>query len=1077
MSGPTFQHAAFEHTVIRASAGTGKTYQLTNRFIGLLAAGIPPERILATTFTRKAAGEILDRVLLRLAQSASDARACQDLAAAIGDKAFTQARARELLKQTARNLHRLRVGTLDSYFLQIAGGFSLELGLPPGWTICDELIDQTIRDEAIEEVLSRGKLAELLTLVNLLAKGEAVRSISRIVQDTVTSLFVLFRQTDAAAWERVPHAKGLADGELVAAIEALKGYSLSDKNFAKARDADLAMLAAADWKEFIGKGIAVKLLDGESTYSRKPIPPDLAAIYQPLLKQAQSVLVGQIAQQTEATHKLLARFAEHYSDLQSRQRALRFDDVTHRLAIAASHADPGQWAFRLGGAIEHLLLDEFQDTAPVQWQVLRPLAQRLTQSSPHAPREEHVTRSVTATMSSSFFCVGDTKQAIYGWRGGLAEIFDALDGELTGLSKDTLAKSYRSSPPVIDTVNRVFSRLTQHPNLDKLHAGVAQWQQQFPEHSTAKTDLSGHVRLEFAPVASENEEQSDRTSAFAAECIARHVAEAPQCSVGVLVRTNAAVARMIFLLRRLGVPASEEGGNPLFDSPAVELVLSVLRLADHPGDKVARFHLASSPLAAALELTNHTDDRAAAHLARRLRRQLLDEGYGPVVFDLARRVAAVCDRRDQSRLQQLVELAFDYQAASTLRTGDFIDLVESRRVADPSSADVRVMTIHQAKGLEFDIVVLPELEGAIAGQPPPLVVGRPGPTQPIDVVVRYASEAVRKFLPPRLQQLFQDDARRKVFESLCVLYVAMTRAVHCLHMIVPPPKASEKSLPKTFAGLLRATLGGGQMAGLLDETGDAKWFSKLPKPAASTAADDPSPASIRLAPPRPDRERGLERTSPSSLEGGRKVAVATLLEAKSDAFEYGSLIHGWMEQLAWFEDGWPADERLFAAARKAAPRLALDDNKLQTSLKLLREQLAAQPIAAVLSRKFYERPANLGFADPAVASWKPDEIELEVQRERQFAVRCGDEILSGSIDRLVLIRRGGQVIAADVLDYKTDAVAPGYQSLLADKTAFYAPQLNAYRLAVSKLYRLDERRITARLVFLGAGTAVVVQGE
>jgi ATP-dependent exoDNAse (exonuclease V) beta subunit len=202
--------------------------------------------------------------------------------------------------------------------------------------------------------------------------------------------------------------------------------------------------------------------------------------------------------------------------------------------------------------------------------------------------------------------------------------------------------------------------------------------------------------------------------------------------------------------------------------------------------------------------------------------------------------------------------------------------------------------------------------------------------------------------------------------------------------------------------------------------------------------------------------------------------VRTLLEAKSDAFEYGSLIHGWMEQLAWLDDGWPSDDALIAAARKAAPRLALDRNKLSSSLATLRDQVAARSIAAVLSRKFYDQPANLSLPDPSAAAWKPGEIELEVQRERPFAVRSGDEILTGSIDRLVLVRRGNQVIAADVLDYKTDAIAPGNRALLAEKTAFYTPQLNAYRLAVSKLYRLSERQITARLVFLAAGIVVGV---
>ena len=1045
------------HTVIRASAGTGKTYQLTNRFLALLAAGVPPEQILATTFTRKAAGEILARVLLRLAQAASDEGSCRQLAAAIGNTSLTPDKARTLLAATARNLHRLRVGTLDSYFLQVAGGHSLELALPPGWSICEEIIDQAIRDRAIEEVLARGKLSELLTLVNLLAKGEAVRSISRIVQDTVTSLFALYRQTDAAAWERIGRTKGLSPEKLDELAVALAAWPPADKNYAKALAADLACLAEGDWLQFISSGIAKKVLEGETTYCRKPIPSELLAIYRPLLQHAQSVLVGQLADQTEATRRLLERFADCYCALQARQRALRFDDVTHRLA-AATGASTAAWAYRLDGAVRHLLLDEFQDTAPVQWQVLRPLAQQLTSGS-----------------GGSFFCVGDTKQAIYGWRGGLAEIFDALDGELAGLVRQTLATSYRSSQPVIDTVNQVFTRLTQHPNLDRFAEAVGQWQQQFPQHSTAKKELSGYVRLEFSPAVGEDEDQEERHYQFAAKAVEQHVAQAPECSLGVLVRTNAAVARMIYLLRRLGVPASEEGGNPLIDSPAVELVLSLLRLADHPGDKVVRFHLAHSPLAGALDLADHKDAAAAAAAARRLRRQSLDEGYGPVVFHFAQRLAEFCDARDQSRLQQLVELAYDYQPAGSLRTDDFVRMVEQRRVADPTSACVRVMTIHQAKGLEFDVVVLPELAGMISGQPPPLVVGRPGPTQPIDVVCRYANESLRKFLPPRLQELFEGETRRSVAESLCVLYVAMTRAVHSLHMILPPPKSNERTMPKTYAGLLRAALApAGARAGLVYEHGDPHWFRKLKrKPPPDTAAA--LPTQIALAPARPDRERGLGRTSPSALEGGQKASVARLLEPKHDAFEHGDLVHACLAELAWLDDGWPAPAKLSAAARRKAPAIAADSKLLGGRLKLLREQVEAGPIADVLRRAFYGDSRNLGFADPSAASWKSGQVELEVLTERPLAIRDGDEILTGSIDRLVLVRRGGAVVAADVLDYKTDAIEPGDERL-AERVAFYRPQIEAYRRAVAKTYRLEPRRITSRLVFMAAGIVVPMGG-
>ena len=1043
--------ATFCHTVIRASAGTGKTYQLSSRFIGLLASGVAPAEILATTFTRKAAGEIQDRVLLRLARAASDEQECTALAEAIGDKRFTRDRARKLLLETVRALHTLRIGTLDSFFLQLAAGFSLELGLPAGWTICDELADERLRERAIEEVLARGKLPELLTLMNLLAKGQAVRGISRLVRDTVTDLFSLYRQSDTPAWEQVVPPKGLSGEELQKVLDCLEALPMPQATWAKANNECLELARTGEWELLIGKGIAAKVLAGETEFNRKPIPADVAKLYGQLLAHVASILVGLIAHQTRATQQLLERYAAEYTALQHEERALRFDDVAHRLAAAVDVHAPDRLAFRMDGGIRHLLLDEFQDTAPVQWQVLRPLAQSITAGG------------------GSFFCVGDAKQAIYGWRGGVAAIFDALDQELTGLDGTTLATSFRSAQPVMDAVNQVFQHLDRHPNLDKLAPAVSQWQAQFPPHTTTRSSLPGYVRLEIAPPPNEDEDATNKLFEFAAEQVARHVADAPQRTVGVLVRTNAAVARMIYLLRKGGVPASEEGGNPLIDSPAVEIILSLLRLADHPGDKIARFHLANSPLAKALELADHRDDAAAGQLARKTRRELLDQGYGDFVLAWSRRLAESCDERDQNRLAQLVELAYEYQPASTLRTVDFIRLVESRKIADPSSAEVRVMTIHQAKGLEFDIVVLPELSGSLTGQPQSVVAGRPRPTEPVDIVCRYANEATRRFLPPRLQTLFDECTASNVAESLCVLYVAMTRAVHCLHMILPPPNPSEKSLHKTYAGILRATLGQGlaSNSGLVYERGDARWFAQLDKrtePTAATATTAPAPSeAIRFAAPLGQRDKGLERTSPSSLEGGSKVSLDRLFDTSTAAaFEYGSLIHGWLAEVRWLEDGVPEDEVLLALAIRCAPQLAGDAAQLRTKLAAFRQQLAAPQVSAALCRSAYD-------------SLRADDAQLTVDTERAFTLRMGDELLSGSIDRLVLARRGGQVVAADVLDYKTDTIDAGNARAVAERIEFYRPQLDAYRRAVAQMFHLETGRITARLVFLHAGLVCEVK--
>ena len=213
------------------------------------------------------------------------------------------------------------------------------------------------------------------------------------------------------------------------------------------------------------------------------------------------------------------------------------------------------------------------------------------------------------------------------------------------------------------------------------------------------------------------------------------------------------------------------------------------------------------------------------------------EGYGPVLDGWAKELAAVCDRRDVSRLEQLVEMAYGYEDRATTRPGDFVALVQQQKVEDPTSARVRVMTVHQAKGLQFDIVVLPELDVGIGGQPPEIVAGCPKPAARIERVCRYVSKDLRAILPAEFQRMFAAHEERVVEESLCLLYVALTRAVHSLHLVIAPSKGNEKSVPYTFAGVLRTALVGGNPvapAAVLYEHGEADWFKSMV--AASQAA-------------------------------------------------------------------------------------------------------------------------------------------------------------------------------------------------------------------------------------------------
>ena len=1054
----TPENRSFPHVIIRASAGTGKTFQLSNRYLALLNAGVSPDRILATTFTRKAAAEILDRIVMRLAEAVFDEGAREELSSFLGSQPLDRDRCETLLAELLRNLHRLHVSTLDSFFAQMARSMSLEIGLPLAWRIVDALQDATLRDEAIEAVIHNEKTSDLVTLTHLLTKGEASRTVGQLIRGTVNDLETLYQETDAEAWQKVPRYKPLDEGEWLLLLEELRTLELPDKRFERARDADYQRALLGDWEKFITTGIAAKVSAGEEVFYQKPIPAEAVSVYSKLLQHARALLVSRVAMQTEGSHDLLKQFDGEYQQLKQHRRATRFADITRSLGHPLRGATPPaakelyrHLTFRLDTHIQHLLLDEFQDTAPVQWEVLQPFAERITQDRD----------------SGSFFCVGDTKQAIYGWRGGVAEIFDAITAELTDLETQGLNTSFRSSQTVIDTVNRVFQSLERHPNLGRSAAAITRWQTRFEEHSTARSDLRGYACLLTAPSA-------DQLLDFAAARIAA-LANKANGTVGVLVRRNETVGKLISLLRDLDVRASEEGGNPLTDSAAVQLVLSITRLADHPGDSSARFHVATSPVGPALGLPDHTDSAAAWSVSQTQRQSLIERGYGPTISDWAALVAPHSPPRDRMRLSQLVELAFMYQPNATGRSDDFVRFVENERVADPTTARIRVMTIHQAKGLEFDTVVLPELDGRLAGQPDSFVVHRETPTAAVDRVCRYVNTDIQKLLPKVFQDMFQDTTDRVVTESLCVLYVALTRAVHALHMIIAPAASNERLLPRTYAGLLRAALRDDEPAtanSVLYEHGDPNWSASLPVTGnEKTEQAVLLPSQLRLAAPAANRRRGLERRSPSSLEGGSRVALASVFDTRqSAAMHRGSIIHAWFELIEWLDDGEPTDGKLRSNTQDlllGAPR----ELSVAEVLSDFREMLKNATIAHTLSKQAYDDLAELGF-DSALAAGIARPLRLVVENERTFAVRHGGQLLNGSIDRIVWLYAGKRLVAADVIDFKTDRV--GSEQELAQKAAFYAPQLDAYRSAVCRMSGLAKSHVLTRLLFVGDGKLAVV---
>lgn len=1069
-----------QNLLIRASAGTGKTYRLTSRYLRLLLLGASPDSILATTFTRKAAGEILDRIIQWLGEAAIEDKKLVELRAAVDLPQVTREDCRDKLLLLTRQMHRLRIYTIDAFFMQTALSFSLELGMTPGWQVLEEggPESESLRREAIAGVLRQESLDDLLVLIHQLTpKGEHKRSLESTLQGRISAAYQLFLDSNAEAWDSLVVPPPLNDDELDELREALNQFHDDRKSIKGALENDVNRLVEENWDGFFaGRSLVKNISEGKDKYGNARIPEQLLLLYDRLLKHLRSMKIQSVRAQTLGTYRFLEKYHTQYRSLKEDQRLYSFDEVTSLLANQPHESD--QFAFRMDAVIDHLLLDEFQDTSIPQWRAFTPLARHCT----------------SGDAGRSFFCVGDVKQAIYGWRGGSSEIFDLLDRRLPNLTLSSLQDSRRSSPIIIDAVNRVFEFLPRWGKLKRARKAAVNWN--FPTHTTHCRDLPGYFTIETAE---ENEigkaKREEAVFRRAAERVAELKESAPGQTIGVLCRRNNKVAQMMNELLRLGIPASEEGGNYLTDSAAVELILSRLHLVDHPKDSVTAFHLASSPWASQLgleigecpELPLNTaadsgeevrtwrppggiDPNRISKLVRDVRRELLDEGYGNTLQRWASELRPHCNRREARRLAQLVEQAYAYQhkietptqmgyerqRRQSIRPSEFVRHIRETKVADPSNATIRVMTVHQAKGLEFDIVVLPDMLVSLVEGHEDFVHHRKSIDDDIDTVFRYVGEkSGRELLPKKLLPMFDSLDDRSARDALCVLYVAMTRAVFALHVIVPAGTNNAEHP----AGLLTEAFGVEQPSppsSTVFELGDKDWAQNTPSDRVRTVRKEPiDMPNPQLA--RRTRQRNLEVVSPSEIGADRKVLMKQYASSRSGAAKtYGTVMHLWLSQIQW-SDNLPDATKLRDLARGAA-----SVSEINEWIEKFHGLLSEEPLSVIFDRDTYLH--DLRKAMPGL----PGDISLDVRTEQRVAGIQEDrhQVVNGMIDRLVLVRSGGQVIAAEIIDYKTSLTENSKANDQDNDLRIerYEPQMTAYKQVIKSSLRVED--VVTRLVFL-----------
>lgn len=1071
--------------LVLASAGTGKTYVLSTRMLELLAGGVSPDTILAATFTRKAAGEMLQRVLARLAEAVLDPEKAQELAWAAGGAAMAGGGsekagfpAGEVLQSVLENLHGLHVGTLDSFFVRLGRCFPSELGLPLDWRLGDPSALERLEEEAVQRVLggaSRQAVAEVVRAAfgeteargvhrRLIKELRGLRSLLREAELTGSSAWSMGLPVPQGRWEGSENQRETFSGVLAGLAGAeipLTRLGIPNKNFQKAVNTAMAALRRRDWRALCQGRLVQAVLSGERVFSGVSVPASLLDGLTKALEWARDQVGGELARRAQALVAIGRAYDAVLNDLQSREGIYGFEDITHRVAMLGAGGLPQDLWYRLGGRFQHLLLDEFQDTSRPQWHALRHLVEEILAE----PME-----------SRSAMLVADPKQSIYGWRGGEPGLLQRIAAHYQ-LGKRSLSRSFRSGAPILEFVNRVFGDLPSNPiweGVPDLRSAVELWSEGFLPHQ-GKPGCPGYVRWETGPRPEKSRTARESYLAWAARRIREIREAAPHATLGVLVRRNRTAAYLVFQLRALGVEVSEEGGALLTDSPAVSTVLALLHLTDHPADSVARFQVALSPLGPLVGLERWDDEGLACQVALGIRRDLLHAGYGPTLYRWWRGLQerGSLDPREQERLLQLVELGYRWDGQRTLRSREFARYVEAETREAPSTASLRVMTVHRAKGLEFDVVAIPDLYEK-------LLISGTGPGGVLALRDRATGELLRilprppnpllSLLPEAFSEAARQERERDLLDALGVLYVALTRPRYALHLMSPGEEEETKRAitAPTYADLLRGSLKvsmSRESGSVVFLSGDPQWPRMIPGWDAASgeggggmAAEPPPRPRLK---PHPFRRRHLPIRAPTDLSPGSPTFLAGLLalEARREhAKAVGEIVHAWLASLEWLEEWNPSEEDLFSLAQEVVP--TFPHSELRPLLHRFREWLEQREIRRLLQRE------------------KQLEAEiLEVARETPFLVRLGESMVRGRMDRLVLGRGREGVRWACLVDFKTDMPGTMAADGLEKELRRYAPQMRTYREAVAVLYGLPAGKVRALLALLPWGRVVEVPAK
>jgi ATP-dependent helicase/nuclease subunit A len=1107
---------------VSANAGSGKTHVLVQRVIRLLLAGVSPEKILCITFTKAAAANMAERVFTTLGHwvtlddSALDA-AIVEAGVPDPDKKLRRA-ARELFARALETPGGLKVQTIHALCTRLLQQFPFEANVPARFAVLDERDQADMMERANLKVFLEAAHApdSVLGRALLIAMANAADvTFKDVVREACLSRDHFMAWTDGAggaeaASIQVSAALGIAATDSIEDVEremvdgpylprkrwlelagALDGGSKTDRKQADQLRASLAFTGSAQVDEYL----CIFLTDGNApranvlTKAFMRDNPAVGHLFEQEISRLESLIERRRAVITRDRTKALLHIAiaasANYRREKQERGLLDYDDLIDRTLVMLNKVSAGWVHYKLDRGVDHVLIDEAQDTSPRQWDIVEHIISEFAAGS---GARDGTLRTV--------FAVGDEKQSIFSFQGAAPREFAERRQRFSsrfkaaGLNFESISFTYsfRSGAGVLRAVESAFQPSEVYQSITTDRDGMPQHEaledagpsliELWPLAEADKRDEIEGWRAPFdgVSVTSPEVKLSKRIQAEIKRLVASGTMTGPKGN-----RRPLGYGDVLVLVRRRGnlfdavIQALKHAEIPVAGADRLKLtehiaIIDLMNLADAlllPQDDLALAVALKSPLFG-------LDDDDLFALARdrkgSLRKALSRHATENSKFEGALKRLEECKRRFQNdtpfafyawllggdggrarilrrlgheandALDEFLELALNYERKAPASLQGFMAWLRSadtevKRDMEISRDEVRVMTVHGAKGLEAPVVIMVDTTSSPSDtQRLPLIQV---PHEAGEVTVWAGKKADNPRAVAAARQATLDEIEH---EYRRLLYVAMTRAADRLIVAGIQPGNMNGVRDLCWYDLVRKGLAN---SGLQEETidtddGQIKRYTRAGDDAQATGATEPATGTSRELPvwlrtPLPTQRTtaGLLRPSDATGAVAQKVRSGESIAQRTRAPQRGTLVHRLLQLLPDL----PIDRRRDAARAHLA-------RNAPTWSASERESLAESVIGLIADSRFAAVFAEGSRAEVAIVG------RLTLPDQPQALV-------SGQIDRLVVTPN--EVL---IVDFKTNHTPP---TLAAEAPQAYVRQLALYRAVLSKLY--PQRDVRAALLW------------